>query len=553
MQQTGFAASDGSPSALAYSFKDAPNTGIYRDSSGALILQVAGVPTLRLTSTGINQLGGGDFVIIADDVTWTIDDFTITGDDVTWTIGDLAVTASGDVTFTPTGDFVVAATDDITLTADDLTFTGDDLTWTCDNFVITSNEANSLAVGRLGTTTPAFQVDASAATTVTGVKVTAAASGAGVDLAAISGAAAEELRVDAKGSSGVFVGSLSTGKVYLGLGSASPPILASGLTSLATDTDLTLTAAQLSTGLIVRTGLTGHRVDTVDTATNLQGVFTATTGRLAQCLYVNADDTHQITFVGGTGVTVSNPNAVLRPQSCATLYFRNTGAAAITMYIVTGSEQNSALPRVTKTVIEDDFLDGALTTTGNIGSIGMGITGTVTVANVAGLTDHPGIFAITANNNVGSVNSGRTILSANVERFTAIVRQTDITTMSMCIGVQSSGTVADETAQGYYFSFNPATDSHWRTITRDATDIESQNTTVTVTSTNWYLLDIVHDFTTPSIKFYVNNTLVTTHTTRIPTTQALLYSFALDSNEAVAKVMDVDYIRVETRNGQRWT
>src|SRR5882672_7701684 len=37
---------------------------------------------------------------------------------------------------------------------------------------ITSNSASALAVGRLGATTPAFQVDSSVASSITGIKVT---------------------------------------------------------------------------------------------------------------------------------------------------------------------------------------------------------------------------------------------------------------------------------------------------------------------------------------------------------------------------------------------
>ena len=50
---------------------------------------------------------------------------------------------------------------------------------------VASASATALTVGRLGTTTPALQVDASAATSITGVKITAGAAGGGVAIAAI--------------------------------------------------------------------------------------------------------------------------------------------------------------------------------------------------------------------------------------------------------------------------------------------------------------------------------------------------------------------------------
>lgn len=81
---------------------------------------------------------------------------------------------------------------------------------------VTSSSANALTVGRLGATTPAFQVDASAATSTTGIKVTAAAAGGGAFLSAIAGSATNEtLYINALGTGAVHVGNVSTGNVNL--------------------------------------------------------------------------------------------------------------------------------------------------------------------------------------------------------------------------------------------------------------------------------------------------------------------------------------------------
>lgn len=58
----------------------------------------------------------------------------------------------------------------------------------------------ALAIGRQGTTNPAFQIDTSNATTVTGLKITAASAGGGVVVGVISSAANESLTVSALGS-----------------------------------------------------------------------------------------------------------------------------------------------------------------------------------------------------------------------------------------------------------------------------------------------------------------------------------------------------------------
>jgi len=81
--------------------------------------------------------------------------------------------------------------------------------------VITSSNANALAVGANGSTNPVLQVDASTASVVTGLKVTGAASGAGLALAVVSSAANDNLTINAKGSGTIGIGSVSTGKVTI--------------------------------------------------------------------------------------------------------------------------------------------------------------------------------------------------------------------------------------------------------------------------------------------------------------------------------------------------
>lgn len=78
----------------------------------------------------------------------------------------------------------------------------------------TSANASAIAVGRLGATTPAFQVDASTATSITGIKIKSAASGGGVALSAI-GETNVNLAVDASGSGTIVLGGTSTGAITL--------------------------------------------------------------------------------------------------------------------------------------------------------------------------------------------------------------------------------------------------------------------------------------------------------------------------------------------------
>lgn len=103
--------------------------------------------------------------------------------------------------------------------------------------VVTSASANALAVGRLGATTPAFQVDASTASQVAGLKVTGAATGGTVAIVAIDSGSNTNVTVNAKGSGTIGIGSVSTGRVTI-----TPVTTITGL--------LTLSGGATSTGLI---------------------------------------------------------------------------------------------------------------------------------------------------------------------------------------------------------------------------------------------------------------------------------------------------------------
>src|SRR3989338_6814010 len=79
----------------------------------------------------------------------------------------------------------------------------------------TSASANALTVGLAGATNPAFQVDASTASSATGLKVKSAAAAAGVALSVVSSGTNEALTIDAKGSGTIGIGATSTGAVTI--------------------------------------------------------------------------------------------------------------------------------------------------------------------------------------------------------------------------------------------------------------------------------------------------------------------------------------------------
>jgi len=79
---------------------------------------------------------------------------------------------------------------------------------------VTSASASALAVGRLGATTPALVVDASAATSITGIKITSAAASGGVAVVAV-GESSVALTINAAGTGTIGIGSVSTGAVTI--------------------------------------------------------------------------------------------------------------------------------------------------------------------------------------------------------------------------------------------------------------------------------------------------------------------------------------------------
>lgn len=81
---------------------------------------------------------------------------------------------------------------------------------------VASNSASSLAIGRLGATTPAFQVDSSTASQVAGIKVTGAATGGTVALGVIDSGSNANLSIDAKGSGTITINGTGTGGVTIG-------------------------------------------------------------------------------------------------------------------------------------------------------------------------------------------------------------------------------------------------------------------------------------------------------------------------------------------------
>lgn len=212
------------------------------------------------------------------------------------------------------------------------------------------------------------------------------------------------------------------------------------------------------------------------------------------------------------------------------------------------------------TVIVDEFFmgGGAGGESGEIGDLGW-FLGAGTSGSGTATEGHPGICNLSSSavsNTVGRLSQQSAgFFFEDVDELEYIIRPVSGTaTMHVRAGITQSSSTAGEAAQGCYFSFNPAVSSGvWRCITRDGSGLTATPTAVSYTLTNWYVLRM--KFTADSkVEFYINETLVATHTTNIPWGTAGFIAFMVETNEAVAKTVDIDYFRFKTRSlPQRWT
>ena len=98
----------------------------------------------------------------------------------------------------------------------------------------------------------------------------------------------------------------------------------------------TLSAAEIKGGIVVHTSVTGGGTVTTDTAGNIvSGVPLSADGDCVKVYYINDGD-QDLTFAGGTGVTVADTGQLCLQDEGVILIFRRTGATAVTMYTMGG-------------------------------------------------------------------------------------------------------------------------------------------------------------------------------------------------------------------------
>lgn len=131
-------------------------------------------------------------------------------------------TTAKTLTVANSNGLVTIAAGGMTITSGNLTLTSGNATMTSGNLLLsagtitgTSASASALTVGLAGATNPALQVDASTASSATGIKIKSAAAASGVAVSVVSSGTDENLTIDAKGSGTITIGGTSTGAVIL--------------------------------------------------------------------------------------------------------------------------------------------------------------------------------------------------------------------------------------------------------------------------------------------------------------------------------------------------
>ncbi len=214
----------------------------------------------------------------------------------------------------------------------------------------------------------------------------------------------------------------------------------------------------------------------------------------------------------------------------------------------------------------DEFLPGALVTTGDIGAGAWGTTAAGTAANAVqtGEDKHPGILRLvsggTSGNNsrlhLGSSATAAPLLPANLARARFLVRIPTITTLAVKLGLgvdvsdNAAGTLG---TAGAFVEFVPATSAKWRYTTRQAsTSTTNADTGADVAANTWYQFDILRR-QDGNWQFLKNGALAFTHSANQPTT-ACTVGALVHTLTAAARSLDIDLCGLNFAPlGNRWT
>jgi len=201
---------------------------------------------------------------------------------------------------------------------------------------ITSTSATAFAVGRQGTTNPVLNVDASAATVVTGLNIVGAAAASGVAVTVTSSGTNENLTLDAKGSGTVLVNGTATGAFLVA--DATNPAFSVVHTTEGTGFKVTSAAAASGVALAAISSGTDENM-TLDAKG--AGTITINGTATGATIIGKARVTPEFTTISGDGaVTLNSGTVYLTKGSAAAITVAAPGAGGIgkRITITTGTD-----------------------------------------------------------------------------------------------------------------------------------------------------------------------------------------------------------------------
>lgn len=316
----------------------------------------------------------------------------------------------------------------------------------------TTASATAFAIGRLGATTPAFLIDASTATSITGLKIKSAATGGGVAVSAI-GETNVALAIDGAGSGTITLGGTSTGNVVVSrllstiaqtITSASATALAVGLagtsnpaflvdaSTASSATGLKIKSAAAAAGLALSVITSGTNENlTIDAAGS--GTITlggASTGTVAVSRVLTSL-AHTITSASATSLAVG-PNGTTTPIFA----IDSSTASAVAGLLLTGAVTGGTVALV----VTDSGSNASFTLnakgTGTIG-IGSVSTGAVTITPATTITG-----ALTLSSTLTQTSTSASALVVGRQGATNPVLQIDASTASVATGLKIKGAAA---------------------------------------------------------------------------------------------------------------
>lgn len=202
---------------------------------------------------------------------------------------------------------------------------------------ITSSSATAFGVGPNGATNPAFNIDASTASSATGVNIKSAAATGGVVISAISSGTNEAITLAPKGTGNVTIGN-GTGSITISTGTGGNTTISTGRVAISTVN---------SNGFVVGANGTTNpqfKVDasTASVATGLSITGAAATAGLALGTLSSGTNENLTISAKGTGIVTIN-SAVVATAGGAAADGVAYGSIGVGIYTGTGAPTFSAM------------------------------------------------------------------------------------------------------------------------------------------------------------------------------------------------------------------